>query len=259
MIDKNVRTVGFYTLEKKRAWWRKVTLPKPGFDVITLTCVALLLIHFVIELKGGALYWRPLYFSLGLSHEGIMAGKVWQLFSYALLHGNWPHVLANVLMLWLIGGRVQAIIGQKKLALTLLAGVFLGGVFHLMADLMTGPEGWRLLVGASGAVIALLLLLTSLSPDSKMFPIPVSSRNLGLGVMMASLLLALMRPSMGVPGLSQAGLWISSLGFESMLSQVAHACHFGGGVAGLLMARVVYGRKVTLEYLQKQRRKREGN
>lgn len=257
MIDEKVRTVGFYTREKKRAWWRKISVPKPGRDFLTLFCVAQLVIHLVVELCGGVQYWWGLYHSLGLSVEGAQSGQVWQFFSYSLLHGSWLHVIANVLLLWLVGGRVQVIVGQKKMVLTLLGGILLGGVFHLLSDLVAGPNAWRLLVGSSGAVMAVLLLLTSLSPDSRMFPVYVSGRNFGLGVMLASLVLTLMHPNLGVPGLSQAGLWvIYDLGLDSIFS-VSHACHLGGGIAGILMAKVVFGKKVTLEDLQKQRRKKE--
>ena len=50
------------------------------------------------------------------------------------------------------------------------------------------------LVGASGIAIGLLIALTTVSPDSKMFPLPVRARNLRNGIILGTVILLLMIP-----------------------------------------------------------------
>ena len=70
--------------------------------------------------------------------------------------------------------------------------------------LAPGGEDAPLLVGLSGGCMGLLLLLTTLSPQSRMMPLPVSGKSLGLGILMAELVLALADPALGVPGFSDS-------------------------------------------------------
>lgn len=259
MLDDSVRTVGFSSRERKRAFWRRISVPRPGLDVVTGVCLLLLAIQVVIELSGGVMAHEALYTRwLGLSVEGIREGRYWQFLTHALLHGGWFHLVPNVLMIWLIGGRVQSIVGQWKTAGTMVLGVIFGGMFHLLTDsLMADGGGGMFLVGASGAVMSLLLLMTTLSPDSRMFPFPMSGRSMGWGMMIASAVFVLMDPWLKVPYFESVGVWMWERGWGEIF-RVSHACHLGGGFAGLGMAARVFGRKVTAESLRRERLRREG-
>jgi hypothetical protein len=104
--------------------------------------------------------------------------------------------------------------------------------------------------------MALLLCLASLSPDARVMPLGVSARNLGRGLLIGELLLALADPMLGMPGFSQLGGWLVDQGFASVF-QLGHACHFGGGLMGMLFARKWRGPRLTREKLRLQREKRE--
>jgi len=205
----------------------------------------------VIVFSGGVVSHETLYTqTLGLSTDGIKEGKVWQLLTHSLLHGNWFHLLTNVFMIWIMGGRLLHIIGQKKLALTMLLSCLGGGVLFVIFDFFSGIS--RPLVGASGIAFGLFILMAMLAPCARVRPLPISAKNMAYGVLIASFVLCLMNPNLGVPMFKSAGLWLNSTNFSDLF-RVAHACHLGGGLVGIYMSTRVMGKLVTLEQLRKQR------
>jgi membrane associated rhomboid family serine protease len=220
----------------------------------TLGLVAVLVgIHVGIAFSGGPEYWQRCYREFGLDRTGIVAGKIWQLLSYGLLHGSGLHVGLNAVALLAVGSRLERIGGFTLWWRLLLGGLVAGGVMHLLAF---GGED-RLLVGASGAIMAALLWLTGVSPGSRCWPLGLSGRSLGQGMLVASLLLLLLNPGLGIPAISK---WGESLGaeLEEFVFGVSHACHFGGALVGWIAARWTLRPRVTLAQLQAERRRREG-
>lgn len=106
--------------------------------------------------------------------------------------------------------------------------------------------------------MALLLLLTTLSPQSRMMPIPLSGKSLGLGILTTELLFALADPQLGLPGISALGNWLASHGMGSGF-QLGHACHFGGGLAGWLLGKWLLRPRITLKRLRRDRERREAS
>lgn len=230
-----------------------------GNSPVSWACVALILgIEFLVFLVGGpdqqpAGSW---YQALGLSREGIFSGKIWQFFSYGLLHGNGWHAGVNALFVLLIGSRIEHIAGHTVLLRAVIFGVLGGAIGHLV--LAPGAVGAPLLVGFSGGCMGLLLLLTTLSPQSRMMPLPVSGKSLGLGILIAELILALADPAFGVPGFSIFGQWLVNHGAGNWF-QMGHACHFGGGMAGWLYGRWYLRPRVSLDRLRRDRMRRGAN
>ena len=194
------------------------------------------------------------FHEMGLSRDGLLAGKVWQLLTYGFLHGGWLHAGLNAAFILLIGSRVEYITGGTAMSRVVLAGVIGGGLAHLA--LAAGGDETQRLVGISGGCMALLLMLTTLSPQSRMMPLPVSGRSLGLGVLAAELILALADPALGVPVFLNLGNWLVGHGLGHWF-QMGHACHFGGGVAGWLFGRWLLRPRINLERLRRDRERQE--
>ena len=214
---------------------------------VSLTAAGLVLaLHAVIAMAGGPDRCAWWFGRFGLERDAFLTGKWWQVASYGLLHGSWWHAGLNSALLLVLGSRIEHMAGAAAVWRALVAGILGGGLFHLLL----GPG---LLVGCSGACMALLLLLATLSPQSRMLPLPVSARSLGLGVMAAALLLALMNPALGLPGLSTLGRMLGGDWF-----QIGHACHVGGGLAGWLLGRWILRPRVSLASLRRDRDRREG-
>ncbi len=245
------KPVTYSCREIQQRWWKKISIHKPGLDVVTGVCLLMVLFHSFIFFNGGVIAHEELYNRwLGLSDEGILAGKIWQLATYALLHGNWFHLFTNVVMIWLIGGRVLAIFSQKIVALCLLLGKITGGIFFIGFDYLSGQAS--LLVGSSGAAIALFILMACLSPNAKMIPIPIRAKNMALGILSASLLLCLCHPGLSLPGLSSFYGMFHQAGLGSLF-MVSHSCHLGGGIAGFWLSKKIMGKMITLDHLVRTR------
>ncbi len=211
----------------------------------------ILAVQTLVALNGGAERQFGWFHKFGLSQSGIMHGKIWQLLTHGFLHGDWWHVGMNSLFILLIGSRIECILGWKWMTLATLSGILMGGLSYLIL----GASG-NFLVGLSGGCMSLLLLLTTLSPQSRMMPLPISAKNLGLGMLMAALILALIDPALALPGLSRVGRILVDQGFESWF-HISHACHFGGAIAGWLIGRWILRTRITLGRLQRDRALRE--
>ena len=239
-------------------WLPRVNVRRPGFDVATGFVILIVVIQWLVARAGGPSYMADLFVQLGLTWPDMKSGKVWQLLSYAFLHGSWAHLLVNALMIWLIGGRIIHILGYRSWLKIVFWGVLLGGALHVLTSMMVIGNGFQdaRLVGASGACYALLIALTKLSPDSKMWPVPVSGRTLGLALILSELLLWLMRPELEIPVLSAMGqVVIKYIGSE--IFYISHACHFGGAIAGWWLAGRLLGSTPSLVDLQEMRKRNE--
>jgi membrane associated rhomboid family serine protease len=165
--------------------------------------------------------------------------EVWRFVTYAFFHGNNLHVALNAFGLWIIGSKVERIAGVRGLLKIFLSGVLLGGVVQLFAapPVQAGVP----LVGASGGIAALLLWLTTVSPDLKTWPVKISGKNLGRGILLAEF------------GFLAFSWFVPEAGFQP----VAHACHLGGALAGWAWGKRVFRRLPTLDDLKKERARRE--
>ena len=182
---------------------------------------------------------NPLLFFFGLHLEDRGPGLVWRSLSYAFVHGNTVHLALNLAGLLIIGPKVERIGGSRTLLKVFFAGAVIGGAAHLV---LAPPEQRGIpLVGASGGITALLLWLTTISPDGRTWPVKVSGRSLGLGVIIAEACLL-------------AAAWFLR---EVNFGPVAHACHLGGAIIGWGMARRLFRSSPKLEDLRKERARRE--
>lgn len=251
---------------KRHFFLSRLNLHRPGVDWLTALTGALLVAHGLAEVLGGPenIEETGFYGVFGLSRPGILAGKGWQLVTYSFLHGSWLHLILNGIFIYAIGGRVTRILGGRRSGAIYLGGVLGGGVLHVLLfpaqPLGTGmTPPYPPLVGSSGGMIGLLMAFVSLSPDSRMWPLMISGKNLGRGIMLSALLLFLLTPGVGVPILAAAGDWlVRGEGAGNVFFMVSHPCHLGGGLAGLLSVRRLMGRPVSLDDLRRDRKRREG-
>ena len=89
----------------------------------------------------------------------------WQVFSYQFVHGDISHLFFNMLAVLFFGIAVEKRVGSKEFLLLYLLSGTLCGVLSFFLYILTGA--WYVfLMGASGAVFALLLAYAVLYPTS---------------------------------------------------------------------------------------------
>ena len=216
-------------------------LPRESSRVPWAFGLLAVVVQALVSLVGGPEEVPWLYEDLGLTGGALRRGWIWTLVTYALLHGSWSHVLLNAWFLGWFGSRVAWILGTSAFWRVLAAGVLGGALVHLGL----GPPGT--LVGVSGGISALVLWVCTVSPESRMWPVPLSARSFGLGLLLASGCLAVLSLLAGPAGWGDAGLF-----------RVSHACHFGGGLAGWALARWTLRPRAGRSELRTRRQKGEG-
>jgi membrane associated rhomboid family serine protease len=103
---------------------------------------------------------------------------LWQLGTYLFLHGDIPHILFNLLALWMFGGELESYWGSKKfLFYFFFCGIGAGMVTVICTILFTPQYQSIPIIGASGAIYGLLLAFGWLFPNRQiyiyfLFPIP---------------------------------------------------------------------------------------
>lgn len=131
----------------------------------------------------GAVF-RELSVYLALIPGAVLAyGWVWQVFTYMFVHANVSHLFFNMLGLFFFGTAVERSLGTREFLLFYLVSGALAGLFSLAAFALGGALGVRL-IGASGAVYAVLFAFAVINPRARIFVwglVPVPAPLLVLG------------------------------------------------------------------------------
>jgi membrane associated rhomboid family serine protease len=160
---------------------------------------------------------------------------LWQLGTYIFLHGDIPHILFNLLALWMFGGELESSWGSKKfLFYFFFCGIGAGMVTVICTVLFTPQYQSIPIIGASGAIYGLLLAFGWLFPSRQiyiyfLFPIPAKYFVIIFG------LLEFVYFSRGGGG------------------GISHLTHLGGLVFGLFyMAYPMVRQKIRREYYKRK-------
>lgn len=138
---------------------------------------------------------------LALNPLFVIEGNMWwQIFTYQFVHEGFSHILFNMLGVLFFGPAVERRVGSKEFLLLYLVCGTLSGALSLLLYVATGA--WYVyLLGASGALFALLLAYAVLYPDSVILIwgiIPVPAPILVLGYAAIELLSILFGMNQGV-------------------------------------------------------------
>ena len=204
--------------------------PAPVARAIILGNIGVAFVDVLLAInRPGADSWlRQL---LSLSPANLLDGAWWEPLTYMWLHappvGFWvTHILFNMLTLSIFGGPVESRLGSARFAVLYLVGGLTAAFFFL------GQSWWEAgfslaalggntqeIVGASGAVLAVVAAFAVYYPEARLFifpiPFPIRARKAVIFFIVLSVVF------MFVPALSFIG----------------HSAHIGGLVAGYLLAR----------------------
>ena len=161
---------------------------------------------------------------------------LWQLFTYAFLHGGISHLLFNLLALWMFGGELEGYWGSGKfLRYFLFCGIGAG-----ICTVVFSPYQVIPVVGASGAIYGILLAFGWLFPNRPIYvyllvPIPAKYFVIIFG------LIELYASMQGTGG------------------GIAHLTHLGGLIFGILYMATPTVRQKLRKELYKRKLSQRGS
>lgn len=186
-------------------------IPRPTpwvWRLVLANAVALLLLTALVPGLSPALVFTP--------ELGTALRHPWTFVTYMFVHLGLWHLAFNMLLLYGLGCRVEARMGDKAFILFYLYCGIGGAVFSLgLAALQPSP-----VAGASAAVLGVAVAFAMLWPDAELvvFPLPwpVRARTLVIALLALDLAFAFLKPGDGV----------------------AHVAHLGGAAFAFLFFRL---------------------
>jgi membrane associated rhomboid family serine protease len=132
-----------------------------SFRNLSIWLIAINVLVFALEYL-----FPPVMRLLAMTPILVLNGFFWQPFTYMFAHANLTHILVNMLGLLFFGPAIEREMGSREFILYYLLTGFLAGLFSFAAYLFLGGADVPLL-GASGAVFAVLLAFATLQPNSQ--------------------------------------------------------------------------------------------
>jgi membrane associated rhomboid family serine protease len=150
-----------YYRDKQPAWVGRISV-----------CTWLIILNIVIYLVQLATRNTagspvgPFTAALWLDPDELLDGQVWRLLTCAFLHTPFSpfHILFNMLFLWLLGREIEEIYGSREFAAFYVLAALLAS-FGYLATVWTGVIGKAPMLGASGAVTAVLVVYAMHFPN----------------------------------------------------------------------------------------------
>ena len=146
----------------------------------------------------------------------------WQFVTYMFLHGGLSHLFFNMFALWMFGRTLEERLGPQRFMIYYMVCGIGAALIQMGVAWLTGDTG-IVLIGASGAVMGLLLAFGVMYPNAQMFvfpiPFPIKAKWFVVGYAVLEIL----------------------LGWSPLNTGVAHFAHVGGMLWGL--ALLLYWRK----------------
>jgi membrane associated rhomboid family serine protease len=165
-----------------------------------------------------ALALWPLGSASVLGPESGAGFNLWQLVTYAFLHGNTLHLFFNMFALYMFGGEIERVFGPRRYLQYYFVTVIVAAITQLVVSGVGSATPYPT-VGASGGVFGLLLAFGMLFPRRMIMlifpPIPMPA-------WLFVTVYGVLELYLGVTGTSQG---------------VAHFAHLGGMLGGFLMLR----------------------
>lgn len=135
------------------------------------------------------------------------------------LHGGWMHLLGNMLYLWIFGNNIEDAMGHAKFVVFYV----LSGILAALSHALTDPSSPIPMVGASGAISAVLGAYLLLFPRAHVL---VLLPGIGMTRVPAGIVLGMWFVTQLISG----GMSVGSTG-----GGVAFFAHIGGFIAGMAL------------------------
>lgn len=202
-------------------------LPRPASAVQALIA-ANIAVMLASAMVGPHVFGGSLADFLGLSWDGLFGGYglgVVRLVTYQFTHGGLMHLVFNMIVLYFFSRLVLSDTGDRGLVHLYIVGGLLGGVCQLLLGAAAGLSDQMLVLGASGAVYAIMVYGACLAPRQTVllfFVFPIELRWLVIFLVLA-------------------GVYASFQTLHGVAGGTADAAHLGGALWGFLAFRRMRG------------------
>jgi membrane associated rhomboid family serine protease len=223
---------------------RTLSLSFPPFEGwvrrIVLACAGIYFLQVVLNVFAPSITsFINGFFGL-VPYEVTHYGFVWQLVTYSFLHAGLPHLLINMLTLWMFGAQEEQDWGPRKflefyLFCVVGAGLITVAVAYIAIAVSAAPpvNPDQITIGASGGIYGLLIAFGMLYGDREifMFPLPFMMKaKYMVGIMVFLVLITTFQPSQG---------------------GVANFAHLGGLLFGFLYIKLVPPRGLLYAFTER--------
>ena len=191
------------------------TLEEIRKEPVTVALILInVLVFIAVELTGTSQNaWHVLDYGAAYTPYIVQNGEVYRLFTSMFLHFGIEHLVNNMLVLFVLGSRLEQVIGKLRFLFIYLAGGMAGNIFSLILELRN--QDFLVSAGASGAVFAVMGAMIYVVIRNKGWLGDLSMRQI---LVMATF----------------------SLYFGFTSSGVDNAAHIGGMIAGFVLAVLIW-------------------
>lgn len=189
----------------------------PVVKWLIIVNVAVFIVQKMFDPREAAFYpWLGVTGKLALWPIGSPFFQAYQVFTHMFTHGSLGHIFFNMFALWMFGKILENVWGAKRfLNFYLLSGIG-AALVHLAVQYFTGGIGPA--VGASGAVMGVLVAFAYLFPNTELFilfiPFPIKAK-------------------WAVIGYVAIDLFGGIANFSG--DNIAHFAHLGGALTGFIL------------------------
>lgn len=204
--------------------------PTQGTPLVTLMligiCIAVFLYQTNLSQQAAELFAFQygaipaiVFGQASLPEEAVAIPAALTLVSSMFLHGSWMHLLGNMLYLWIFGNNIEDVMGHAKFVLF----YTLSGILAALSHALTDPSSQIPMVGASGAISAVLGAYILLFPRAHVL---VLLPMIGMTRVAAGIVLGMWFVTQLISG----GMSMGAAG-----GGVAFFAHIGGFIAGMAL------------------------
>jgi membrane associated rhomboid family serine protease len=152
---------------------------------LIITAVVFFLLNSLLGLLG---FGQVINHWLGLNPALFLAGHIYQLFTYSLVHNQLMGVLFECLIIWFLGSELESRWGGKTYLQFLLSAAIGGGLLYIFLGVIISGLGWTnfllgmsstSLIGLAGIANALCLAYAIIYPEKQflfMFLFPLKAK-----------------------------------------------------------------------------------
>jgi membrane associated rhomboid family serine protease len=202
---------------------RSVSFAPPSMTPVVKTLLIANIAVFLVQMlliNGSAAqapweYWAALNPAAWVEHFPLV--PLWQLVTYGFLHGDPMHILGNMLFLYFLGTMLEGEIGSRRFVAFYAVAIVLAGACQLFVGLAL--RHYNPIVGASGAVLAIVCAMATMRPQTRVIFIivPLTLKTLALIYVSLDLFNMLMDLKHGTTGVAHfAHLAGAGFGFASV-------------------------------------------